>query len=242
RHVSRYGNDSEYWAESAKLWALVLHGLRGTPYVYQGEEIGMINYPFTSIEEFRDIEAKNAYKAMREEYGMSEEEALRRLNAHSRDHARTPVQWQENMEEIFPHPWIPINPNVSRINVQNQLDDPNSIWELYRRVIDYRKELPVLSGDWTGIAEDHDNVFAYIRSTNDQLLLVLANPGDTPVQLDLDLGELPVGWQDIAARVNPRLILSSVHDLRELPRAVHLDPDRIQLQPWEASYLLWDRR
>lgn len=242
RHVSRYGNDQTYWAESAKLWALVLHGLRGTPYVYQGEEIGMTNYPFTSIDQFRDIEALNAYDAMRNEYGMSDEEALRRLNAHSRDHARTPVQWQADMEEVFPHPWIAVNPNATAVNVQSQLKDSNSVWELYRRAIGYRSELPVLTGDWSAMAEDHPGAFVFARSCDDQLLLVLANPTDDAIELDLATGDFPSGWEQLVAEVNPRLILSSVQDMRELPRAVSFEPARVVLQPWEAAWLLWDRR
>ncbi|GAB6089008.1 alpha-glucosidase [Spirochaeta dissipatitropha] len=242
RHLSRYGNDQEYRKESAKLWAMVLHGLRGTPYVYQGEELGMRNYPFTSIEEFRDIEALNAYKAMLNDYGMSKQEALRRLLVHSRDHARTPMQWQPDMESAFPHPWIAVNPDVEEVNALQQVDDSNSVWSLYQRLIAHRKELPVLSGNWIAMNEDHPYAFVYARICNDQLLLVMANPENTGISLDVEVKSLPDEWQDIIARVNPRMLLSSVHDLRELPRAVEFSLAGIELKPWEACYLLWDKR
>lgn len=242
RHVSRYGNDQRYWAESAKLWAMVLHGLKGTPYIYQGEEIGMTNYPFASIDEFRDIEALNAYGLMCDSYGLDQQEAMQRLQMHSRDNARTPMQWQPDMESIFPHPWIAVNPNAATVNVQQQMAEKNSIWQLYKRVITYRKELPVLVGDWIPLCEDHESAFVFIRSCSEQLLLVLANPTDQAVQVRVEQNAIPDNWAQTIKDNDPRLLLSSVHDLGELPRVVQFQPGIIQLQPWEASYMLWDQQ
>ncbi len=242
RHLSRFGSSRpEFREKAAKLWAMVLHGLKGTPFIYQGEEIGMTNFPFADVSDFRDIEAIRAFDEMTGKYGLSKEEAMRRLCMHSRDNARTPMQWQADMQGEFPHSWIAINPNTSEINVQQQLDDPNSVWALYKRLISLRNELPVLQGHWAPMCEDQPGVFAYARWVDDQFLLVLANPSDEPARFTIVPEDLPESWLESARTVNPRLLLSTRYDMRELPRAVLHKAD-IELDPWEAGYLLWDRR
>lgn len=176
RIVSRWGNDKEYREESAKMLAILLHGMQGTPYVFQGEELGMTNVAY-SIEEYRDIETLNMYKE-RLEKGYSKEEILASIHAKGRDNARTPMHWsdEENAGFTTGTPWIRVNPNYKEINVANQIDDPDSIFSCYKKLIHLRKTMPVFAdGDFTLLHAQDENIFAYTRENEEAQLLVICN-------------------------------------------------------------------
>lgn len=176
RIVSRWGNDGEYREESAKMLATVLHGMQGTPYVYQGEELGMTNVDF-SIEDYRDIESINLYKERREK-GYSHEEIMKSLHAKSRDNARTPMQWDDSENAGFTSgkPWIKVNPNYKEINAKKQRKDENSVFSHYKKLIAYRKEYDVFTeGDFTLHYEEHPEIFVYERNYKHERLVVIAN-------------------------------------------------------------------
>ena len=176
RIVSRWGNDKEYREESAKMLAILLHGMQGTPYIFQGEELGMTNVAY-NIEEYRDIETLNMYKE-RLEKGYSEEEILASIHAKGRDNARTPMHWsdEENAGFTTGTPWIKVNPNYKEINVAQQIDDPDSIFSCYKKLIHLRKTMPVFAdGDFTLLHAQDENIFAYTRENEDTQLLVICN-------------------------------------------------------------------
>ncbi len=176
RIVSRWGNDGAYREVSAKMLAMVLHGMQGTPYIYQGEELGMTNIQYP-ISEYRDIETLNVYKE-RLEAGYTEGEVMASIYAKSRDNARTPMQWDDSPSAGFTQgtPWIPVNPNYTKINASKQVKDPDSIFACYQRLVALRKELPVFAeGNFTLLLEDHPDIFAYVREYEGQKLLVAAN-------------------------------------------------------------------
>lgn len=177
RAVSKYGDDGQYRVESAKMLATVLHFLKGTPYVYQGEEIGMTNAPFSSIDQYRDIETLNMHR-LHLEAGLPETDFIRGANANGRDNSRTPMQWSAAPHAGFTTgtPWIDANPNYRDINVAAAERDPTSIFAHYRRLIALRKELPIIvEGSYRSWLDDHPDVIAYTRDLRDQSLLVLAN-------------------------------------------------------------------
>ena len=185
RAVSRFGNDGRYRVESAKLLATFLHTLQGTPYVYQGEEIGMTNVAFESIEDYRDIETCNLYREYVEERGYDPQAVLATIHAKSRDNARTPVQWDAGAQAGFTSgtPWIKVNPNYRTINVAQALADPDSILHYYRLLIQLRKENPIIVyGRYELILDADEQVYAYTRTLPDDRLLVILNfSADTPV-------------------------------------------------------------
>ena len=193
RAVSRFGDDSPVWRErSATALATVLHLQRGTPYVYQGEELGMTNVPFGSIDDFRDIEALNHYAAA-VAAGNDPEDVLRALRIKSRDNARTPVQWTAGAYAGFGNgePWISVNPNHDVINAEAQVGDPASVFGHFRRLIDLRHTEPVVAlGDFTLLLPDDERVFAFTRSYEGVDLLVLANFSRDDLTVDLE------GWDD----------------------------------------------
>lgn len=180
RVVSRFGDDGKYWKESAKMLATVIHCLRGTPYIYQGEELGMTNTDFTEIGQFRDVESLNHYQILQEK-GLSAPDALRIIQIHSRDNGRTPMQWDSTKYAGFTskdgaEPWIGVNGNYTRINAADQLQDEDSIFHYYQKLIRLRKELDVIAyGDIEPLAFDHPSVFAYRRSWKGHELIVTAN-------------------------------------------------------------------
>ena len=178
RPVSRFGNDGPYRVESAKLLATFTHMLQGTPYVYQGEEIGMTNVAFDSIDDYRDIEALNMYHELVTEQGMTESDILPILHAKSRDNARTPVQWDDSPQAGFTSgdPWIKVNPNYKTINVRQALADPNSVFYYYQQLIRLRHEQPVIVyGRYDLILDDHEEIYAFTRTLDDDRLLVILN-------------------------------------------------------------------
>ena len=176
RSVSHFGNDGQYRVESAKMLATILHGLQGTPYVYQGEELGMTNVQF-GIEDYRDIEILNMYKE-RMEQGYAEESIMESIYAKGRDNARTPMQWDDGNNAGFTQgsPWLRLNPNYTEINAKQALADPDSVFYYYQKLIRLRKEEPVLTeGKTVPIMEEDEKVFAYIREAEEADLLVLGN-------------------------------------------------------------------
>ena len=178
RVVSRFGDDGEYWSEAAKLLAAVLHLQKGTPFVYQGEEIGMTNVPFTSLKDFRDIETINYFAESVERTGVSPEEILPVLRRTSRDNARTPMQWSPEINAGFTsgRPWINVNPNFNRINVESQVQAEGSVYEFYRSLIRLRHEEPVIAlGDFELLAIEHESLFVFTRDYLNESIILLAN-------------------------------------------------------------------
>ena len=177
RIVSRFGDDGEHRVHSAKLLGTVLHLHRGTPYIYQGEELGMTNAPFDSINDFRDIQSLNHY-AEAVNTGADPEAVLAALRVLSRDNARTPMQWDHTENAGFTNgtPWIAVNPNYKGINAQAEIDDDDSVFHHYRRLIELRHTEPAVAhGDFHMLLADHDQVYAFTRRHSNAELLVLAN-------------------------------------------------------------------
>lgn len=177
RVVSRFGDDGKYWKESAKMLAAAVHCLRGTPYIYQGEELGMTNAGFTDIDQYRDVESLNHFRILQDK-GLSAENAYQILQIHSRDNSRTPMQWNEGPQAGFTDgtPWIGVNGNHSYINAEAELQDQDSIFHYYRKLVNLRKEYDVIAyGDFEPISKAHPSVFAYKRSYRDEQLLVVNN-------------------------------------------------------------------
>ena len=176
RIVSRWGDEGQYREESAKMLATLLHGMQGTPYIYQGEELGMTNVKY-ELEEYRDIELFGMYKERRAQ-GYTHEELMESIYAKTRDNARTPMQWDTTEQAGFTtgKPWMKVNPNYTEINAAEQVDCEGSIFNYYRKLIQLRKELPVLTdGKFTMLDMDHDQIFAYLRDNGEDKLLVVCN-------------------------------------------------------------------
>ena len=177
RVVSRFGDEGEYWKPSAKMLGTVIHCLRGTPYVYQGEEIGMTNPGFTSLDQYRDVESINHFHILRDR-GLHEDSAYDILRVHSRDNSRTPMQWDSSEGGGFSEaePWISMNPNHKTINAASQVDDPDSIFAHYRKLIALRKQYDVIAnGDFAPLDMTHPSVLAYARRTDREDLVVINN-------------------------------------------------------------------
>jgi len=178
RVVSRLGDDGQYRVESAKLLATLTHLLQGTPYVYQGDEIGMTNVAFKSIEDYRDVATLNLYREAVEEKGVDPNVALKVIHAKSRDNARTPMQWDGTEQAGFTSgtPWIKVNPNYKEINVASALADPNSVFHYFQKLIRLRKENPVIVyGTYDLILDSHEEIYAFTRTLNAERLLVILN-------------------------------------------------------------------
>ena len=183
RIVSRWGNDKEYRVESAKMLATLLHGMKGTPYIYQGEELGMTNVRFEDINEYNDIESLNMYKD-RISKGYSHDEIMASIYAKGRDNARTPMQWDnsENAGFTTGKPWLAVNKNYEYINAKQCVEDENSIFNHYRKLIDIRKKNDtIIYGDYKLLCEEDKNIFAYTRSLKDDTILVICNFYDKEV-------------------------------------------------------------
>jgi len=179
RAVSRFGDDRPMYREiSAKMLATCLHMLQGTPYIYQGEELGMTNYPFQSPEDFRDIESINAYKEWCSEGKLSHEVFWPCITFKSRDNARTPVQWDDSPQAGFTTgtPWIPVNPNYTTINAKAETADFNSVFHYYKKLIALRKENPIMVyGKYEALMEDSEELFVYTRTMENEKLLVVCS-------------------------------------------------------------------
>lgn len=189
RSVSRYGNDGEYREESAKMLATGLHMMQGTPYIYQGEELGMTNVPFTSKDDFRDLDSVNAYRELVDEQKLySEEEMLTFLRLKSRDNARTPFQWDDNENAGFTSgtPWIMVNPNYTEINAKEQQKRADSVFSYYKELVRLRKEKPVMVyGKYELLLPESEELFVYTRKMEEQSLLVVCSFAEKSVTYEL---------------------------------------------------------
>jgi oligo-1,6-glucosidase len=198
RVVSRFGNDTTYWFESATALATVLYLHRGTPYVYQGEELGMTNVPFDDIACFRDIESLNYYEHATTELGLDRATVLETLRHMSRDNARTPMQWTGEPGAGFSdgEPWIDVNPNHVWLNADTQLDGRHSVYRFYRKLIGLRhSERVLVEGDFSLIETSHDDLYAFSRQLGEQRIEVYANLSDAVLTVPgpgLGLGEILV--------------------------------------------------
>jgi len=211
RVVSRFGSDKTEAerVKSAKMLAIVLHLLQGTPYIYQGEEIGMTNLYLNSIEDYRDVESLNAYQIMKAE-GRSENEILKVLQDKSRDNSRSPVQWDDSKYAGFTtnEPWIKVADNYQQINVEKALKDKNSIFYTYQKLIKLRHERDIITyGEVKPLLEEHKQLFVYERTLGNQILFVVANfseePAELPVSFDLE-GEVLITNNDtVSHKIKP---------------------------------------
>ena len=187
RALSRFGDDKNFHEKSGKMLATVLHGLQGTPYIYQGEEFGMTNPYFDKIEKYRDVESKNMYKILRDK-GLSEKEVLDILMQKSRDNSRTPVQWDDTKNAGFTSgtPWIEIPENYKKINAENALKDSNSIFYHYQNLIQLRRtEELLITGRYEDIDLENKKVYAYKRVGEDAELIIIANFYDKTTEFDV---------------------------------------------------------
>ncbi|MGL4696087.1 glycoside hydrolase family 13 protein [Enterococcus larvae] len=186
RIISRWGNDQQYREKSGKLFAILLHMMKGTPYVYQGEEIGMTNRPVKTIEEVEDIESINMYHE-RLAAGFPIEEIMTSINTKGRDNARTPMQWDDSETGGFTTgtPWLPVNDNYHEVNVKQALADPNSIFYTYQQLIQLRKENPLIVWGEYELLDTADTIFAYYRKYHGEKWLVVANMSEESQTLEL---------------------------------------------------------
>lgn len=222
RIVSRVGDEGKYRLESAKMLATALHGLKGTPYIYQGEEIGMTNAHFTDISQYRDIESLNYYNLMKRK-GKPEEEIYESLRRKSRDNSRTPMQWDDTENAGFSEadPWISVIPNYKEINTLDR-EDENSIFSYYRKLIRLRKTVPVLAdGSFEALLEEDDRILAYKRRTKEQELYVFCNFFPEEALVDFSLPE------------GCRCLLSNYNE--------EIQPGALKLRPYEAVMFLWEK-
>ena len=188
RIVSRFGDDKKYHKESAKMLATVMHCLRGTPYIYQGEEIGMTNAYFDNINQYKDVESINYFNILKNN-GIEEKEIYKILQSRSRDNSRTPMQWNDKENSGFSNakPWIEVIDNYKDINAENNIKDENSIFNHYKKLIKLRKDYKVISeGKTIPILKDDQNVFAFIREYNNEKLLVINNFYGNECTIDLN--------------------------------------------------------
>ena len=223
RVVSRFGDDKACWKQSAKMLALCVHFLRGTPYIYQGEELGMTNAYFSDISQYRDVESRNYYRILRDK-GLSEQETMTILQARSRDNSRTPMQWsaQENAGFTSGTPWISIPGFRPEANAEAETDDPASILSFYKRLIRLRKEQRIIAeGSIRFLYADQPGIIAYERQLDGKRLLAICNlTGDNrSVQLD-------AGWE------------KSVCLLDSYEKAPAIERQKLWLLPWEGCALI----
>ncbi|NAZ94951.1 glycoside hydrolase family 13 protein [Vibrio toranzoniae] len=217
RLVSKYGDDKNYRVESAKMLATCLHFLKGTPYIYQGEEIGMTNVAFDSLDQYKDIETHNFYK-VKTESGITHEHMMDAIHENSRDNARTPMHWSNQANAGFSGgtPWIELNPNYPQINVEDALSNPNSIFYHYKKLIELRKAHPaIVYGSFVPVFEEHDKVFAYVRELDGEQLLVVCNFSGESLAL-----ETPEKYQT----QTPVCLISNYGEILSVDAQLHLAP------------------
>ena len=221
RSVSTWGNSEEYWDESAKCLAVMYFLMQGTPFIYQGQEIGMTNVKFTSIEDYNDVAIKNMYRNEREN-GIPHEEIMEVIWKNGRDNSRTPMQWntEENAGFTSGDPWLKINPNYKTINVEQAINEPDSIYHFYKKLIQIRKKNDVLIyGKYDLILENNDKIYAYTRTLKNETVLVITNLFSKEANL-----KLPVELQD----KNKELLISN-YDVKP-----EEDLSNVVLKPYEA--------
>ena len=224
RIVSRWGNDKEYRIESAKMLATLLHGMKGTPYIYQGEELGMTNVRFDDINDYNDIESLNMYKD-RLSKGYSHNEIMESIYAKGRDNARTPMQWDDSENAGFTTgtPWLAVNKNYDKINAKQCLQDENSIFNHYKKLIDIRKNNDtIIYGDYKLLCEDDENIFAYVRELNGDKILVVCNFYDKDVEFKFD-GDFNYS----------KVLLSNYNDSSKMI-------EKLKLRPYEAVMYIFN--
>lgn len=225
RSVSRFGNDVLYRVPSAKMLATFIHTLEGTPYIYQGEEIGMTNIAFESIDDYRDVETLNYYEEQRDN-GVPEEEIMQALRKRSRDNARTPMQWDTTPNAGFTKgtPWIKVNSNYMEINVADALNDPDSIFHYYKKLIQLRKQHKVIVyGRYKLLLPLHSEIYAYTRTLDNDQLLVILNFFEREPLFELPKDVSPEGME---------LLISNY------PPEKNEDLCKLKLRPYEARVYL----
>lgn len=223
RIVSRYGNDGDYRRESAKMLATTMHMMQGTPYIYQGEEIGMTNPKFDDISSYRDVESLNIYSILKEK-GHSDEEILEILRHKSRDNSRTPVQWNSDAQAGFTtgEPWIPVAKNYEEINVEDTLQEKDSVFEHYQKLIDLRKNLDIVTeGSYELLLAEDPAIFSYVREVEGEKLLVINNFYERETEFRLPSHVSIAGFHQ-------ELLLSNY------PEPPHNEIDGMKLKPFES--------
>lgn len=219
RSVSRFGNDSDEYREiSAKMLATCIHMMQGTPYVYQGEELGMTNCPFNTLDNFRDLESINAFHELTEQGKMTEEDMMAAIGYKGRDNARTPMQWDDSAYAGFSTatPWIMVNPNYTKINAKDQINREDSVFKYYQKLIKLRHESElIVYGTYDLILDDDKDIYAYIRTLGDEKLIVYCNFSENTREV-----ELPEEF------TNGKVLISNYSDVKVNPK--------ITLRPYEA--------
>ena len=219
RSVSRFGNDSDEYREiSAKMLATCIHMMQGTPYVYQGEELGMTNCPFNTLDNFRDLESINAFHELTEQGKMTEEDMMAAIGYKGRDNARTPMQWDDSAYAGFSttNPWIMVNPNYTKINAKDQVNREDSVFKYYQKLIKLRHESElIVYGTYDLILDDDKDIYAYIRTLGDEKLIVYCNFSENTREV-----ELPEEF------VNKKVLISNSTDAKA--------NQKITLRPYEA--------
>ena len=219
RSVSRFGNDSDEYREiSAKMLATCIHMMQGTPYVYQGEELGMTNCPFNTLDNFRDLESINAFHELTEQGKMTEEDMMAAIGYKGRDNARTPMQWDDSAYAGFStaNPWIMVNPNYTKINAKDQVNREDSVFKYYQKLIKLRHESElIVYGTYDLILDDDKDIYAYIRTLGDEKLIVYCNFSENTREV-----EIPEEF------VNGKALISNYSDAKV--------NHKITLRPYEA--------
>ena len=219
RSVSRFGNDSDEYREiSAKMLATCIHMMQGTPYVYQGEELGMTNCPFNTLDNFRDLESINAFHELTEQGKMTEEDMMAAIGYKGRDNARTPMQWDDSAYAGFSttNPWIMVNPNYTKINAKDQINREDSVFKYYQKLIKLRHESElIVYGTYDLILDDDKDIYAYIRTLGDEKLIVYCNFSENTREV-----EIPEEF------VNGKVLISNYSDAKV--------NHKITLRPYEA--------
>ena len=226
RAVSRFGDDKKYWKESAKMLGALIHLMRGTPYIYEGEELGITNPGYTDISQYQDVESTNYYRILMEEEGKTREEALEIIGARSRDNGRTPMQWDgsENAGFTTGTPWLGIPDNHTYINVEDEAKDPDSVLAFYKKLVALRKENEIIADGQIRFTDaGNDNIISYVRTLNGQTLSVFCNLRGT----DQSLGEtfIAPGGK----------ILISNYESADAGKEIKIDT----LRPFEVAAVLW---
>lgn len=219
RSVSRFGNDSDEYREiSAKMLATCIHMMQGTPYVYQGEELGMTNCPFNTLDNFRDLESINAFHELTEQGKMTKEDMMAAIGYKGRDNARTPMQWDDSAYAGFStaNPWIMVNPNYTKINAKDQINREDSVFKYYQKLIKLRHESElIVYGTYDLILDDDKDIYAYIRTLGDEKLIVYCNFSENTREV-----ELPEEF------TNGKVLISNYSDAKV--------NHKITLRPYEA--------
>lgn len=219
RVVSRFGNDGEYRELSAKMLAICLHMLQGTPYIYQGEELGMTNVRFQSLDDYRDIETLNMYKEKMKQ-GISHEDIMSGIYAKGRDNARTPMHWTSEGGFTTGTPWIRMNPNTNEINAEQAINDSSSIFYTYQKLIQLRKQHNIITnGSFQLLFAEHPSLFVYKRHLANEEWLVVTNFSDQIEQIE---------WKDCGLASKPQEIIISNYD------TVQTSEKTVEIRPYEA--------